>query len=203
VIPQLLLAFLIGCDKVCRVGLSLLAPERRPVVPSGPTPNIAPSRQTSEESRPPFLHRLPTFLIFALVILLGILSTDASARIPDSRPHAGDLATRTVWLRTNSPASAVVLSEQAATDYLYGGRSTVTQPRSLATSDELDRFLGVFGVDFVLIGPALGWQDVYSPTYSRRTASLLPLLEELRADGRLTEVYASSGELITVYRVNR
>ena len=55
-------------------------------------------------------------------------------------------------------------------------------------------------IDYVLVGPASRWQTTYSPIYSRSTTLLLPLLAELRASGRLTEVYSSAQDRIAVFR---
>jgi hypothetical protein len=188
VVPQLLLCLLIGFEAVFRF-----------VLPT-PTPSEGHCEErTLRRSNLSLAKSAPRALTLALVLVLGLLSCDAGLRIPDSRLHSGDLPARTAWLRANSPDSAVVMSEQAATDFLYGGRRTVPQPGPFGSSADLDRFLTGQGIDFVLVGPAPGWQASYTPAYSRSTARLLPLLSELRAAGRLTELYSSSADLITVF----
>jgi len=179
VVPQLLLCLLIGFEAACRL-VSSAGRRRRSTggVASGSVSRLA----------------------LGLVVLLGLLSFRASLRISDWSQQAGDLPARTGWLRSNAPASAVVMSELAWTDFLYGGLHTVPQPESFGSSADLERLLTGKGIDFIVIGPASGWQTPYAPTYSPSTTALLPLLAELEAAGRLTEVYSSPEDGLRVFR---
>jgi hypothetical protein len=185
VAPQLLLCLLIGFEAACRF-VSAAAMRRNS------TARGTSGRITAET--------LPHALTLGLVVVLGWLSFGGSFRIPDSRHHGGDLPTRSEWLRVNTPASAVVMSEQATTDFLYSGRHTVPQPGSFRSTADLESFLISKRVDYILVGPAPGWQASNALADSRSTAQLLPLLAELQAAGRLAEVYSSTQDRIVVFR---
>jgi hypothetical protein len=196
VIPQLLLGFLIGFEAVWRFVLPKATPseghcEERP---------SRRSRSILEGCKLGLPETLPRAFTLGLVVVLGVLSFHSAVRIPDSRLHTGDLSARTDWLRVNTPDSAVVMSEQAATDFLYGDRRTVPQPEPFGSSADLENFLTGERVDYILVGPAPGWHASYAPAYSRSTAGLLPLLAELQAAGRISPVYSASADRITVFR---
>jgi hypothetical protein len=185
IVPQLLLCFSIGIEAACRI-VSAAAKRRNLTV------GVTSGAITAET--------LTYAFTLGVVVVLGGLSFVVSFRILDSRLHVGDLSARTEWLRANTPASAVVLSEQAASDFLYGDRHTVQLPGSFSSSADLESFLISEGVDYVLVGPVPGWEISYASAYSRSTVQLLPLLAELRATGRLTEVYSSAQDGIAVFK---
>jgi hypothetical protein len=184
VIPQLQLCFLIGLETAGRVVSA--AGRRRELTADAAGGGIK-------------AVTLSHALALGAVVVLGGLSFYGSFGLT-SASRIGDPSARTDWLRSNTPPVAVVMSEQAATDFLYGGRHTVPQPRSLASAADLETYLTGRQVDYVLVGPSSVRAASYEPTYSRSTVMLLPLLAELHAAGRLTEVYSSPRDLITVYR---
>jgi hypothetical protein len=186
VLPQLLLCLLGGVGVIGRVALR--RPARLPAfVPEG--------RQA------PASVWLSGGPVVVVAVLLGCLSIWGSYRVNDSRLHVGDLTQRTAWLRANSPATAVVMTEQPAIDFLYGGRRTVRQPRATPSAADLHGLLVERGVDYVLIGPDLEWRPSLRPTYSRQTERLLPVVAELEAAGRLAEVYSSEQDRLVVLQV--
>lgn len=217
VVPQLLLCLLVGFEAAWRfVGSAVGYMIPTAGTASGSTSEgLQVERQHSGRVAPDPLDTvsvqrkisitktLPFPLTMGLVVLLGLLSFHAAFRIPDSRLHVGDLPARTAWLRANTPDSAVIMSEQAATDFLYGGRRTVPQSGPFGSSADLERFLTDRGIDFVLVGPAAHWLAPYDPAYSRSTARLLPLLAELQATGRLTKVHSTDADRLSVFRVER
>jgi hypothetical protein len=185
VMPQLLLCFLIGCEATCRF-VSAAAMRRPPTVP------VAARKITAET--------LPRAFILVVAVIFGCLTVRMSLRIPDSRLYVGDLSTRTDWLRANTPASAVVMSEEPVIDFLYSGRHTVSQPQSFSSTADLESFLTREHVDYIFVGPSLKQQLRRAPDYSRSTALLLPLLAELQAAGRLAEVHYSPEDRMVVYK---
>lgn len=140
-------------------------------------------------------------LTVAVALLLGCLAVWGSCRVSDSRLHVGDLSARTAWLRANSPATAVVMSEQPAIDFLYSDRRTVRPPRAPSSAADLYGLLVQREVDYVLVGPDLEWRPTYSPAYSRQTERLLPYLAELVAAGQLVEVHSRERDRLVVYQV--
>jgi len=93
------------------------------------------------------------------------------------------------------------MSEQPVADFLYGGRHTVSQAGPFSSAIDLESFLASERVDYILVGPALRWQALCVPTYSRSTALLLPLLAELSSTGSIRPVYSAEPDRIAIYRI--
>lgn len=147
--------------------------------------------------------RLRTLTSVALVTGFSVLATLSilkSANIEDTRPHVGDLAARTAWIRSYAEPEATILSEYPQTDFLYSKRHTIAYPRT-PTLDELTRYLEANNVDLILVAPELRWQSEYKPVHSPRTELLRGQLATLTAERRVELVYESTDELIRVFRV--
>jgi hypothetical protein len=144
--------------------------------------------------------RKPTIAI--IVFALISVSVYKSLHIDDSRIHVGDLQARSSWLKSNVPSSAIVMTEQPQTDFLYGGRKTVSYG-AFSSISELEHYLSRNNVNYVLIAPQLKWQSNYVPAYSDRTIRVLHLLENLSSENRVVLVYASEGEWVKVFQVLR
>lgn len=137
----------------------------------------------------------------ALVLLLALVAAYSSLRISDSQDHVGDLRARTAWLRTNSSSSAVLMTEAPQIDYLYSERRTVPFPTRPATAAELAETLQQTGADYILLAPQIRWDAINNPTYSPEILALLPSLQELEAQGKLSLIY-SFGDLQRIYEID-
>ena len=141
---------------------------------------------------------LPTF-----VAVLLVMSVYKSITIDDTRLHIGDLEARSNWLKANTKASDIVMTEHPETDYLYSGRKTVFYPD---TTDDLqdkdvNEYLQKHNIQYILVAPHTWWQTSYIPAYSTDTNRLLPLLASLATRNRISLVYAEDRELIKIYKV--
>jgi hypothetical protein len=174
--PQLYLAFLLGLEAILVWMGSLLK---------------------SRNAR-----RAVDIILAATVILMLLLSLGKGLTVADSRLRKGDLAQRTSWLRDHAAPDAILMSEAPIQDYLYGGHRTVPHPRSVASAQELDRYMAGHGVDYVLIAPDLAEDDSRRPTLSDLSGRLLPLLSELVSEGRAVLVYESDEDLIQLFEVH-
>jgi hypothetical protein len=136
------------------------------------------------------------------VVLMLLLSIDKGLTVADSRLRKGDLAERTRRFRDRAAPGAILMSEAPIQDYLYGGNKTVPHPRSVASAQELDRYMAEHGVDYVLIAPDLAEDDSRRPTLSDLSRRLLPLLSELVSEDRAVVVYESDEDLIQLFEVH-
>lgn len=141
---------------------------------------------------------LPTFVAVLLVV-----SIYKSITIDDTRLHIGDLQARSNWLKANTKASDIVMTEHPETDYLYSGRKTVFYPDTTADLQDKDvtEYLQKQNIQYILIAPHTWWQTSYIPAYSTETSRLLPLLASLATRNRISLVYAEDRELIKIYKV--
>ena len=174
--PQLYLAFLLGLEGVL-VWVGTLPKNRN-------------------------VRRAVDAILVATVILMLLLSIGKGLTVADSRLRKGDLAQRTSWLRDHAAPDAILMSEAPIQDYLYGGNKTVPHPRSVASAQELDRYMAERGVDYVLIAPDLAEDDSRRPTLSDLSKRLLPLLSALVSEGRAVVVYESDEDLIQLFEVH-
>jgi hypothetical protein len=142
------------------------------------------------------------YIVAIGVAILGLASINIykSLRIDDSRDHTGDLRMRSSWLRDNSELSALIMTEEPQTDYLYSGRKTIPY-KDFRSLDEFESYLVGHRVGYIIVGPRLEWQPAYSPAYSPGTKRLLSMLETLAINGRVTVVYDSGQELVKIYKV--
>lgn len=145
-----------------------------------------------------FLPSLANIAIAVLVLVLLVLSVYKTLNIDDSRLHVGNLEARSAWLKSNIPPTAVVMTEQPQTDFLYARRKTVPY-RGLESAAELRNYLDRNNVDFILVAPKLIWQSQYVPVYSNETMSLLSLLQEFPSAAEI--VYES--QEVKIFRVDR
>jgi hypothetical protein len=58
-------------------------------------------------------------------------------------------------------------------------------------------------VTYVLLAPQLAWQPSYQPAWSVRAMTLLPSLETLVVEHRITPVFSSERDLVRVFRTYR
>jgi hypothetical protein len=137
----------------------------------------------------------------ALIVILALVSTYSSLRIGDSQDYVGDLRARTAWVKVHSNASAVLMTEAPQVDYLYSERKTVPFPPQASTAASLADALRETGTDYILIAPQIRWGDANNPTYSPETLALLPLLEELERQNKLSLIH-SPNSLQRVYQVH-
>ncbi len=152
-------------------------------------------------TRIPATSRILTWFLVVGTIGLLLVSTIKSARLDDSRIHAGDLELRTGWLKAHTAATDVIMSEAPEVDYLYGGRKTVAYPTTASDSD-LENRIRANGVKDVFVAPAIEWQSVYVPHYSNTTRIMLSELETLSLAGRATRVYQSDDGWLQVFHVS-
>jgi hypothetical protein len=140
-------------------------------------------------------------LFFASIgILLIVGSACKSLLIEDSRLHAGDLAARTRWLKSNSASSDIIMTEAPEVDYLYSGRKTVWFPLALVSKDRLENYITRNRVAYILVAPNIEWQKDYVPRYTATMAGNLAVLAGLAAEHRVQLVYSSETSLIQVYK---
>lgn len=147
--------------------------------------------------------RFPRIALVLITSLMLIASIVKSSRAQDSRVHTGDLRTRSEWLKANSDASDIVMTEEPELDYLYSERKTIMFPESVSSNEELDAYLVENRVDYILVVPNMRWYSVYTPIHSDLANHLIPLFEELRSDDRLELVYASDPDLTHIYQVTQ
>lgn len=151
--------------------------------------------------RPPWL---PAVAVAAAMLVAASTSTYKSLRNTNlqTREVIRDFREGTTWLRQNTPETAVVLADEAPTIHVYSGRPVVPLPR-LDSEAELDDAVRRSAVRYILLAPALAWDDQGRRRYDEHTATVLaPLLESLAARQRLTLVYESPpAEMVRVYRL--
>jgi hypothetical protein len=141
----------------------------------------------------------PAALAWAALV---VLSTWRSLAVGDSRSFTRDLRTGTTWLAANSPPDALVMARYPQAAYLYSGRKTVDLVAAPSAA-AFDRVLNEKRIDYVLLGPKLTWSADGSLEYGDPDRSLLPVLAEMVARGRVELVYTSDPrQKVLVYRVN-
>jgi hypothetical protein len=142
-------------------------------------------------------------ILASVVLVLLSVSIYKSLTIDDSRLHVGDLEVRSRWLKSNTPSSAVVMTGVPEVDFVYSGRKTIPYPLSSQSGDELYNYLLRNRVDYILIAPAIEWQDQlpHVPSYREATVHILGMLMELSSENRVTLVHASEQDLIRVFGV--
>jgi hypothetical protein len=133
------------------------------------------------------------------VVVLAAVGLVRSIDVEDSREHLGDLRDRTSWIRQATPPQAVVLSEYATIDGLYGERAAQPYPRT-APYDETA--LRASGADLVLIGPELRWQPLHDPVLSWRGRAMRELVERMRAAGDAALLHADPAAGVWVYELS-
>jgi Dolichyl-phosphate-mannose-protein mannosyltransferase len=150
----------------------------------------------------PNVNQKSNLFLIALVIFLGSVSIYKSLRIDDSQLHAGDVQSRTDWLKVNTNKTASIMTEYPEVDYIYSSRKTIQYPalNQITSSDALEGYLVTNHVNYVLVAPQIIWSPVYSPRYSERVNSILPFIEDLTRKNELTMVYASKQNRIKVYK---
>ncbi len=151
---------------------------------------------TKERSR-----RLVSAVIIALVALLLIGETYKSMKLDPTVRHVGDVYSRTSWLKENTGAMDIVMTEQPEEDFVNSGRRVVPFGSEYTSAEELQRDLMNNQVKYIIVAPALEWQANYQPVYSMQTEALLPLLETLMRRNHLVRVYSSPENLVQVLRV--
>jgi hypothetical protein len=137
----------------------------------------------------------------ALIVILALVSTYSSLRIGNSEDYVGDLRARTAWIQANTNASAVLMTETPQIDYLYSERRTVPFPHQITTATALADALRQTGADYILVAPQIRWGDANNPTYSPETWELLPWIEELERQGKLSLIH-SPDSMQRVYQVH-
>jgi len=131
---------------------------------------------------------------------LAAVATVQSLKLDNSRLHAGDLEARTLWLRANVPADAVVMSELPRADYLYSGRHTLGL-QGYGDEAVFAAALDQQGVDYIVSGPGVLWTNGAAPVVGDRWKVMEPIVQALVRAGRLQVAYASPTEQVVVYRV--
>jgi len=150
----------------------------------------------------PNLRRLPDLVVVVSTLILSVLWFQRGLTVVFSRNYTRDFQAETLWLNQNLPSDAVIMAQQAPTIYLYSNfRPTVDFPR-VTTVGELEDAIQTFGVDYLIVAPALVWRADGSLAYDDYTQdTLLPLLGELTASHRLNQVYGEEEEMVMVYQV--
>jgi hypothetical protein len=133
--------------------------------------------------------------------LLTLASLWKSMRIEDTRALTGDLSLVPRWLKEHTADDAIVMTQSPQLTFLYGQRTTVPLVEASSVTD-FDQSLRDRGVDYVLLEPEIKWRAAetraYAP-YVRQT--LLPIVAELAAQGRLALAYEPTEPLLRVYQV--
>lgn len=152
--------------------------------------------------------RLVNGLLTVVVVFLTIALTLKSWIVLADRVFwVDDLHGRTSWLKSNTPVSAVVMTEEPEIEFLYSNRKTVLYPEASSSDSELYDYLVKNNVDYILIAPQIipskRWQPTPIPQYSESTAHILPLLAELSVKESVAEVYHSEPDLVKIFKVPR
>ena len=138
-------------------------------------------------------------LLAAFIVLYAGAAFYASSQLSPSRLHVGDLSRRTRWIRENTAPEAVIMSEYPVLDYLYGDRQTTYIPLE---PGDVQQEIDAQQADYLLLAPELAWiQPAYIPDFSERLRLVLPALQELIQNNRLTLVYQDPDNLVRVYRI--
>jgi hypothetical protein len=143
---------------------------------------------------------LANSIAISVALLLMGMAAFKSATIQDSRLYTGDLHARTVWLAENSRPEDVILTEIPEVVYLQTGRTTVALPYGKFSAQGLDSYLKDQGITYLLFSANIMWQPSYAPEYSKKALQIMPVVEQLRAQGGLTLVHSSPPNLVKVYR---
>jgi hypothetical protein len=176
IIPQIHLGFLLALDAIVTWIIRRFAP---------PFPSIDFRR-----------------LVLAAALLVAVvLLTVRGLQKEGSRLHVGDLQVRTNWINANVPPSAVIMTAAPAVDYLYSGRKTVAYPSPSFSSDQLASYLWDHGVNYILVAPAIQWQEHYVPSYTDETVHLLEVIEGLVGQGRLQLAFSQDRDLVKVFQI--
>lgn len=143
--------------------------------------------------------RIVPATVFALTLCL---LTYKDLTIDKSSAHVGDLEERTSWIRSNTSPSAVLMSEQPQTDFLWSGRKTVPMV-DLKSAGDLQRYLSGLHVGYVLLGPQLEWQSKFVASYSQASLQVESQLDQLVSEGAVELTYSSPADRVMVFRVLR
>lgn len=138
----------------------------------------------------------------ALLATVGLLTAGMLLKDihRDTTPHIQDLAARNAWLRTHAPASAILLSPQPPTDYLYSGLKTVGIPESYPDPAAMEAEIVGQRVSYVLIAPDITWTDHYVPSDSPRVARIDSQAQALVAQHHLRLAWESPADKVKVYQ---
>lgn len=145
--------------------------------------------------------RFKTGALAAVVTFLILVSIFRNLSPSDTRLHVGDIQQHSQWLKSNTNASAVVMTEEPQIHFLYSGRKTVAYPTASTSASELEAYLLAQKVDYILVSPKLEWQPSYNPMYSAQAVYILPFIAHLVTTNRVVRVYTSEQDLIQVYKV--
>jgi hypothetical protein len=113
----------------------------------------------------------------------------------------GDLRDRTSWVRANTPASAVLMTDEPYVDYLYGGRKTLPVPENILSLEALPASSAATRADYFLVAPSLRWLELPRPLYNREVTNLIEYAREMSAAGHVRLVYTSADGRIQVFAV--
>lgn len=139
----------------------------------------------------------------AVLFLIAASLARALPRGESSLSFVRDLREGTTWLRQRTPPDAIVLAAEAPSVHIYSERPVVALQENV-TSEAMWRLARQTGARYLLIGPALIWNDDRVLRYDATTAALLPEIEAAARRGGLELVYESPPEqLVRIYRFTR
>jgi hypothetical protein len=142
------------------------------------------------------LQQSTALVIVSALIIVGLYK---SLTLDSSIPHAGDFNDRTAWLKANTPPTAVVYTEEAVIDYIYGQRRTVAE--EFHDEGQFQNYLAVNHANYVLVAPEIVWQTSYSPQYSPRAQQTLLWMQDLSQHGLAQLLYELPGQNVKVFKL--
>ena len=116
--------------------------------------------------------RINAQILTVVVFALLLMSVYGTARIENSRQHTGDLQARSSWLKSNTPPTAIVMSEASDIDSLYSERKAIGFTASASSATDLDQYIRTYHIGYILVAPHVAWQQRYIPAYSTQITAL-------------------------------
>jgi hypothetical protein len=155
-------------------------------------------QQAARWMRRPAWGWLPAMAAVVCILAIALFKDVIGVASPDT---TGGFPARTQWLAAHSDLGSVILTDLPEIDYLYSGRSAVPLGDYASLAD-LKSSLASWGVNYILVGSEGNLATVTDLSVRRQMQRILPLVDELRAEGRLTVAYSGPADGITVYQVN-
>ena len=144
--------------------------------------------------------RMAAVAVAALTAVVGGAMVLKDHHLDGNVAFTGDLTARTSWLRTHAPPSAVLMTDNPQTDYLYSGLKTAGLPLSYASPQDMEAAIRAAHVSYVLVAPEVIWQGQFVPHLAPFVARLDAQAQALVAQGHLRLAATSPADGVKIYQ---
>ena len=149
--------------------------------------------------------QINAFRVPAAAGITAILALSLFAQLQDSSrstDFARDLTVGSSWLKANTPDTSIIMAQEAQSIFLYSDRKAVDY-NGVKSSRQLRTRITESDVDYLMIAPKLEWRVDGTLAYDQYTADeLLPIVQQMVANGELTEVYHAEQHKVSILAVD-